>query len=239
MSLKIRFSAAAVLTVLMLAATMLVSNAMAQGSAKPAAPATTSSATPTKPKAPAAKPAAKPTDKAEEIIWDDLLPPGEEARIEKLYDDYFREMEARLRGSQTQLTAPTRMGKPPMDLGLMDLGSISEGSALDSMPQIGTFNTVADLNNKKIRIPAYIVPLDFSAKGSYKEFLLAPYFGACIHTPPPPPNQIIYVKANPPAKIADIWGAVWAEGILTTTRHENGVGSAAYTLKLTKIEHYE
>ena len=238
MSQRVRLAAASVLTVVMLVAALFASQAIAQGPAKQSPPAATSPATPPKAKPPVAKPpvrpSAKPTDKAEEIIWDDLLPPGEEARIEELYDAYFRDMEQQLRNSQTQLTAPTRMGKPPTDLGL-----IAEGSALDSMPQIGTFNTVADLNNRKIRIPAYIVPLDFSAKGSYKEFLLAPYFGACIHTPPPPPNQIIYVKANPPAKIADIWGAVWAEGILTTTRHENGVGSAAYTLTLTKIEPYK
>lgn len=235
---RVRFTAAAILTVLLLVAAMFVSSAVAQGPAKPAPPAATSSTTPSKPKPPpvkpTARPAAKPTDKAEEITWDDLLPPGEEARIEELYEAYFRDMEDTLRRNQSQLTAPTRMGKPPMDL-----GAIAEGSGLDFMPQIGTFNTVADLNNRKIRIPAYIVPLDFSAKGSYKEFLLAPYFGACIHSPPPPPNQMIYVKANPPAKITDIWGAVWAEGILTTTRHKNDVGSAAYTLTLTKIVPYQ
>lgn len=230
MSLQFRLTAAAVLSLLMVATVMLASAAIAQRTSTQAPPAVSAPATSAKPK----PPAAKPTGKAEEIIWDDLMPAGEEARIEALYEAYFLDLERQMRSSQTQLTAPNRKRTQTIDP-----FAIAEGSALDEMPQIGTFNTVAELNNRKIRIPAYIVPLDFNSKDSYKEFLLAPYFGACIHTPPPPPNQIIYVKANPPAKIKDIWGAVWAEGILTTTRHENAVGSAAYTLQLIKIEPYE
>ena len=230
MSIRLRIPAAAAFSLLMVATVTQASAATAQRASTQAPPAASAPATSTTPKPPAAKPACK----AEEIIWDYLMPAGEEARIEALYEAYFLELEQRMRSSQTQLTAPNRKRTQTIDP-----FAIPEGSSLDEMPQIGTFNTVAELNNKKIRIPAYIVPLDFNSKGSYKEFLLVPYFGACIHTPPPPPNQIIYVKANPPAKIKDIWGAVWAEGILTTTRHENAVGSAAYTLQLTKIEPYE
>jgi hypothetical protein len=39
----------------------------------------------------------------------------------------------------------------------------------------------------KARLPGYVVPLDTQPAG-IKEFLLVPYFGACIHSPPPPAN---------------------------------------------------
>ena len=54
---------------------------------------------------------------------------------------------------------------------------------------------VAELNGKRVRIGGYVVPLDFEAT-TIKEFLLVPFVGACIHVPPPPANQIVYVKAD-------------------------------------------
>jgi len=58
------------------------------------------------------------------------------------------------------------------DLNLAEV--IAEGSDDDTMEQIGTFNVVESLNGEKIRIPGYIVPLDFSAKSEHDEFLLEP-----------------------------------------------------------------
>jgi len=55
---------------------------------------------------------------------------------------------------------------------------------------------VQELNNVEVKLPGYIVPLDLDEDYRVNEFLLVPYFGACIHVPPPPPNQIIYVKAE-------------------------------------------
>jgi len=120
-----------------------------------------------------------------------------------------------------------------------DAGPIEEGSAQDFMPQLGTFATVPELEGRNIRIPAYIVPIEFSDDHFYKEFLLVPYMGACIHTPPPPPNQIIYVKTDKPVRIDDIWAPVYADGILKTQKHENDVGNAAYTMALSKLEPYK
>ncbi len=50
-----------------------------------------------------------------------------------------------------------------------------------------------ELNGSKVKIPGFVIPLEGDDK-AVTEFLLVPYFGACIHVPPPPPNQIIYVK---------------------------------------------
>ncbi|MEO8924216.1 MAG: DUF3299 domain-containing protein [Caldimonas sp.] len=48
--------------------------------------------------------------------------------------------------------------------------------------------TVDDMNGVLVKLPGYVVPLE-EVRGGLKEFLLVPYFGACIHTPPPPANQ--------------------------------------------------
>ena len=76
---------------------------------------------------------------------------------------------------------------------------------------------VKELNGKYVKIPGYIVPLavDFE-KGTFSEFLLAPYFGACIHVPPPPSNQIVYVKTDKPLKQKWLDDAVWVTGTITT-----------------------
>ncbi|MGI9201102.1 MAG: DUF3299 domain-containing protein [Woeseiaceae bacterium] len=54
---------------------------------------------------------------------------------------------------------------------------------------------VKELDGTFVRIPGYAVPLELSGS-KVTEFLLVPYVGACIHTPPPPPNQIVHVEAD-------------------------------------------
>ena len=152
------------------------------------------------------------------IIWDDLMPVGAGEALEQEYAEFYAALEV-------------RYANQPLD-------AIEEGSDMDYMPQLGSFDTVPDLDGKLIRIPGYIVPFDFDLKNRQASFLLAPYMGACIHTPPPPPNQIIYVEAEPAVKIDDIWVAYWLEGTLTTQKKESDLAAAAYTLELTKIEPY-
>jgi hypothetical protein len=57
-----------------------------------------------------------------------------------------------------------------------------------------------DLQGTKVRLPGYVVPLEYS-QGAIREFLLVPYFGACIHSPPPPANQIVLVRLDKPARL--------------------------------------
>jgi hypothetical protein len=66
-----------------------------------------------------------------------------------------------------------------------------------------------------------------------------PYFGACIHVPPPPSNQIIYVKSENPFKSDGVFTPVWVTGTLTTQAHLNDVGDAGYTIQATKVELYK
>ena len=53
------------------------------------------------------------------------------------------------------------------------------------------------LDDKEVRIPGYILPLDIIGR-DINTFLLVPYIGACIHVPAPAPNQIVYVETKKP-----------------------------------------
>jgi hypothetical protein len=78
------------------------------------------------------------------------------------------------------------------------------------------------MDGQRIRIPGYIVPLE-RADGRLRQFLLVPYHGACIHTPPPPANQIIQVHtATAPAGLRTM-DAVWIEGVLRVESSANPV----------------
>ena len=89
-----------------------------------------------------------------------------------------------------------------------------------------------------VRIPGYVVPLDHGKRG-LREFLLVPYFGACIHSPPPPANQIIDVKARVPLTSVRSMDMVWVSGMLHTSRSETSMGASSYTLDADAVEPYQ
>ena len=71
------------------------------------------------------------------------------------------------------------------------------------------------LMGKPIKIPGFAVPLEGDDGFEYvKEFLLVPTFGACIHVPPPPPNQVIHVILDKPVYFEKLMYAVWVSGIV-------------------------
>jgi hypothetical protein len=97
---------------------------------------------------------------------------------------------------------------------------------------------IPELDGQRVKIPGFVVPLDFEDK-SLKEFLLVPYFGACIHVPPPPANQVVYVKTAKAHEFAGLYDPVWVTGTLRTQAHLNDVGNAGYTLEAVTIEAYK
>ncbi|MEM7728410.1 MAG: DUF3299 domain-containing protein [Pseudomonadota bacterium] len=167
------------------------------------------------------------------LAWEDLMPDGEDARLAELYAEFYEELQARMSATQAPLSSQLSEAEE------FDLLAIDEGSDMDTMTQIGTFNVVEDLDGMKVRLPGYIVPLDFSADAEHREFLLVPYFGACLHSPPPPPNQIVYVTSEPAAKIPNIYEPVWLEGEMKTGRFDTDMANSAYELKLALLEPYE
>ena len=101
------------------------------------------------------------------------------------------------------------------------------------------------LDGQAIRIPGYVLPLEITGK-RVTEFLLVPWVGACIHTPPPPPNQIVYVKTDTPFEVTTLFAPVWVTGRLATgaTKRELTLldGSSdidiGYTVRASRVEPY-
>ncbi len=96
-----------------------------------------------------------------------------------------------------------------------------------------------ELVNQSIRIPGFIVPVEYNDDQVITEFFLVPYFGACIHTPPPPPNQIIYVKYDKGLVLDALYNPFWIEGRLLTEIVENDLATSAYSLQADGVKPYE
>lgn len=96
-----------------------------------------------------------------------------------------------------------------------------------------------EFNNKRIRIAGYIVPIEYGDNQIITEFFLVPYFGACIHVPPPPPNQLIYLKHPKGFTLPDLYTPFWVEGTVVIETQENELGLSAYSMRNVKLERYE
>lgn len=108
-----------------------------------------------------------------------------------------------------------------------------------SMAQVGLDAPVVDsLNGKQVKIPGFIVPLD-GENEAISEFLLVPYFGACIHVPPPPANQIVHVKFSSAIPIDNIYDAVWVTGTLSTQVWEDELATVGYSLAGINLSPYD
>lgn len=97
---------------------------------------------------------------------------------------------------------------------------------------------VEELNGKTVRLSGYAVPLDFEAE-QVKEFLLVPYFGACIHVPPPPGNQTVYVKSEKGLEMEGLWDPVSVIGTLQTVHTDSDLAASGYTIRADDVGAYE
>ncbi|MGE0314981.1 MAG: DUF3299 domain-containing protein [Lautropia sp.] len=93
------------------------------------------------------------------------------------------------------------------------------------------------VDGRSIRIPGFVVPLNMQRR-LLKEFLLVPYFGACIHVPPPPANQVIHVSSAEAIAGVRAMDAVWISGTIHVRRKRTIEGNASYGFDLAKIEPY-
>jgi hypothetical protein len=102
------------------------------------------------------------------------------------------------------------------------------------------------LNGQLVRLPGYLLPLEFTGK-LVSEFLLVPWVGACIHTPPPPPNQIVHVKPDQPVPMTGLFEPVWVTGPLRAGALSKSLslvdGSAdievGYSIRASQVEPYK
>jgi hypothetical protein len=108
-----------------------------------------------------------------------------------------------------------------------------------SMLQMGLDAPIIEsLNGKRVKIPGFVVPLEGNNETT-TEFLLVPYFGACIHVPPPPANQIVYVKFLEAVPIDNLYDAVWVTGTLSTKGWEGDLATVGYSLVGISVSPYD
>jgi hypothetical protein len=105
--------------------------------------------------------------------------------------------------------------------------------------QVMDFSVNKGLDGSSVKIPGFIVPLDVGKDGLVSEFFLVPYFGACIHVPPPPPNQIVYVRMNKGIALDSIYEAYWISGRMKVSSKTTRLGASAYQLDASKVEVYQ
>jgi uncharacterized protein len=180
--------------------------------AQKTAPADTQQPVLTHPLGGAAASTAKPTpqdkNKFKEILWDDLIPENWNP---------FKEFQG-------------------MNLGMLNDGDPRATALLNRMREVWDQAPINDkMDGALIRIPGYVVPLEDSKEGM-KEFLLVPYFGACIHSPPPPANQIIHVLPSQPVRGLRSMQAVWIQGPLQAFRQDSFMGVSGYRMQAQAVE---
>ncbi len=111
----------------------------------------------------------------------------------------------------------------------------------EEVPTLPSYSVgvVEELNGARVVLPGFIVPLELAGDGRVTEFLLVPYYGACIHYPPPPSNQIVHVTLPKPVEIGSILVPVWVAGEIRTEMQQSDLGNASYTMLAEHMEDYE
>jgi uncharacterized protein len=194
-------------------------------------------------------------DEARQTMWADLVPKSaaSENPFEKLNRDQLQQIsdiaairERRARADPTLLRADDERENELAKK--LQLTGVAVDELLAKRREIIERGRAVNplLSGQTIRIPGYVLPLEFSGK-QVSEFLLVPWVGACIHTPPPPPNQIVHVKPVKPVTISGMFEAVWVTGRLSaqslTTNLSMVDGEAAidvgYSLTAAIVEPYK
>jgi hypothetical protein len=116
-------------------------------------------------------------------------------------------------------------------------GPLGEGGPPAVQKLTTTFNE--ELADMVVRLPGFIVPIGAPRGGMITEFLLVPYIGVCIHVPPPPPNQMVYVTTESGIAADAIHEAYWVTGKMRVESRTTELGTAAYALAASKVERYE
>ncbi|NKQ10203.1 DUF3299 domain-containing protein [Pseudomonas sp. SST3] len=138
---------------------------------------------------------------------------------------------------------PADAPPPPPPLAIHDMSQLADVLAAENGPaaaqQSPAAPVVKALDGIQAKLPGYIVPLDMSEEGRVIEFLLVPYFGACIHVPPPPSNQIVHATSELGVKVDELYQPFWIEGLLRVEHASSELAEAGYRIDAQKIYFYE
>ena len=112
----------------------------------------------------------------------------------------------------------------------------SMAASFDDFPYSVDAKTVPELAGVRARLPGFVVPLD-TVDGKVASLLLVPYFGACIHQPPPPPNQIVHVRFADPVVLDSMYTPVWVTGVMKLEQY-SGLAESGYAMDAQGMEEY-
>ncbi|HWV11632.1 DUF3299 domain-containing protein [Pseudomonas sp. GD03944] len=135
--------------------------------------------------------------------------------------------------------APPQVSEPTPIHDLSQLADALAESGPAAMQQSPAAPVVKELDGQAVKLPGYIVPLDVTDEGRVTEFLLVPYFGACIHVPPPPSNQIVHVRAELGVLLDALYQPFWIEGPLKVEHSSSELAEVGYQMQADKIYAYE
>ena len=193
----------------------------------------------------------------ERLTWDDLVPAWDEPedpvlamapeQREALIDIlWVRNLLKRGRPPDKLMARQAEARATLVSAGLDVDDLISKIEDLQRQAENQNEALVEELDGREVMIPGYALPLEFSGT-AMTEFLLVPYVGACIHTPPPPANQIVHVRSEQGVESEGLFTPVWVTGRMSTARssqslsYVDGVAdiSVGYGLQAQKVEPYE
>ena len=157
-----------------------------------------------------------------EIEWTDLMPPED---LEALSNppSYLNEIED---------------GSPEDQISNQLANAIATAADDEYQQALVSTKVVPEMDGKAIRVPGFIVPLEFDDEQNITQFFLVPFFGACIHVPPPPPNQIILVSSPQPFQIEALYDPFWISGIVKTELTTNDIATSTYSMEMQYMEMY-
>ena len=158
----------------------------------------------------------------EEIEWTELMP-AEDLEALQNPPDYIMDIEE---GSAEDKVV--NQGEKPTDMFFDD----------EYQRALLSTTVVSEMDGKAIRIPGFIVPLEFNDDKTVSQFFLVPFFGACIHVPPPPPNQVIHVTSSNGVKLENLYTPHWVSGVVNSVFIENEIATATYAMDAVDVEVY-
>ncbi len=165
--------------------------------------------------------------------WTDLMPPLDLAALENQVTVIH---EPGAEGSGGGIWASEDIVGDQID----SWGDPQDNAAQDAYESaLVSTDTVDALNGENIKLPGFIVPLEFDDDNAVTQFFLVPYFGACIHMPPPPPNQMVLVEYPEGLEMEALYTPFWVSGELSIQITENDLGTSAYAMQMDSIEVYE
>ena len=146
-------------------------------------------------------------DPFEALTQEQLYQLGTVARVRALQDRKSKTLSASMRKDAEE--AETVLQTAGIDIN----GLLSRREEIKELRRQRAYAVVDDLDGQQVRMPGYALPLEFSNK-KITEFLLVPWVGACIHTPPPPPNQIVFVQTAEGIDNHGQFTPVWVSGVM-------------------------